>query len=99
MTPVKPTLLPAIVLNDEKKVIVIEHKWNGKSDRFTITVEGQKTMVPVHIRNYEYYLDENKGRKAVVYMLADDRLSDEQLGMLVTSMGPWFYTYGMRVES
>lgn len=95
-TNIKPTLLPVIVLNDEKKVIVIDHKWNGKSDRFTITVEGQKTMVPVHMRQYQYKLDDK--RTAVTYVLCDDNLSDDQLRNLISSMGPWFYTYGVRVE-
>lgn len=95
---VKPTLLPALVLNDEKKVTVVEHEWNGKTDRFAMFIEGQKAMVNVHMRQYQFDLDKVKKRKAVVYVLADDRLSDDQLRELISAMGPWFYTYGMRVE-
>ena len=94
---VKPTMLPALVLSDEKKVKVVEHNWDGKSDRFSMFVDGQKAMVNVHMRQYQFNLAEN--RKAVTYVLADDRLSDDQLRDLVSAMGPWFYTYGMRIES
>lgn len=96
---VKPTVLPAIVLNDDKKVVVVEHNWNGKTDHFSMPIKGQKVMPMVHIRQYEFVLDKVKKRKAVVYVLADDKLSDQQLRDLVSSMGPWFYTYGMRIES
>ena len=100
MTQVKPTILPALVLDDTKHIIVVEHEWDGKKDRFPMFVEGQKAMVQVHMRQYEYNLDEfTKKRRAVVYMLADDRIREDQLSELVSAMGPWFYTYGMRVET
>lgn len=92
---VTPQVLPAIVINDDKKMTVVEYDWDGKSDHFAMFVEGFKRMPMVHLRSYKYKLDMQ--RHAITYVLCDDLISPEQLKEMAGTWGPWLYTYGVRV--
>lgn len=93
MSETKP--IPAIVLNDNNKIEIIEYQWDGKSDKFAMYVEGFIRMPMVHLRSYQFALDQYS--EALVYVLADDKIHPDQLATVVTKTSPWFYTYGIRV--
>jgi len=95
---IKMRLLPVITLNDEDKITVTDYEWDGKKDRFVVTIKDQVTMPIVHLRSYRFTKDTIKKQEAIVYLFCDDRISPDQCAEIATNMGPWLYTYGYRSE-
>lgn len=93
--PIRPRKLPCIYVNDDDKVCVSDYDWDGKSDNFAAFIDGNKIMPMLKLQEYKFTLTETREARTIV--LCDEKIPREDLAQIVTSMSPWFYTFGHRI--